>query len=114
MSMRLPVCDLPANHPVPTNTGQNCFSTSQAGVYIFKCLELHQYKKLVISENLISFRTHFVALYFAYEFTGRLLMFQSQVFALRSFSMNGTDSIVIMANSFSGVPQLVQELVPLN
>lgn len=62
MSVRLPVCALPANHLVPTDTGQNCFSPSQAGVYIFKCLELHHYKKLVISENLISSRTHFVPL----------------------------------------------------
>lgn len=31
-------------------------------------------------------------------------MLQSQVFVLRSFSMNETDSIVIMANCLSGVP----------
>ena len=38
----------------------------------------------------MSFRTHFVPLYFACEFTGRLLMPQSWVFVLRSFFMNCT------------------------
>ena len=68
MSMRLPVCALPASHPVPTHTGQNCFSPSQAGIYILKCLELHQYENLVISENSISFRAHFVPLSLLYYF----------------------------------------------
>lgn len=51
----------------------------------FKCLELHQWEKLLMVENQGVFRTHFVPLHLACEFLGRPPMPQSRVFALLYF-----------------------------
>lgn len=79
-----PPREVPLPCSFPPDASQKFPEPSQVGAYVFKCLQPHQCEKLVMIENLISFRTRFVPLAVACEFIGRLLMPESMVFVLRS------------------------------